>query len=108
MRPGPRGRQTHCMELTSIARASGHVVALALVVTGCGVETRDAAGPRTTTSSVSPSERTTPTSSPKPPHTGHKEPISPAGIAAVVREHLGPDNVRRYGSYSAEPGSVDL
>src|SRR5215211_8904973 len=45
MRPGPRGRQTHCMELTNIARASGHVVALALVVTGRGVETRDAPPP---------------------------------------------------------------
>jgi len=36
------------------------------------------------------------------------ERITPGGIAALVDEHLGADNVKRYGSYGEEEGSVDV
>src|ERR671920_1497383 len=50
----------------------------------------------------------TPTGGPRPPAQGHKEPITSAGIAAVVEDHLGADNIKLFGSYGDEPGSVDL
>lgn len=34
--------------------------------------------------------------------------ITPAGVAAIVQEHLGADRIRRFGTYGEEPGSVGV
>ena len=84
------------------------VAALALV-TGCadptsGASSRSAdATPSTTAGSATPA-----TGSAGSTSKGRTEVIRPAGIAALVEEHLGALDVRSYGTYGDESGAVDL
>jgi hypothetical protein len=101
------------MTISRTAPVAFAVSTLALVLTGCGSHDPDASGTPTATASASapaskaPASRT-PTGGPRPSANRHKEPITPAGIATVVQDHLGADNIRLFGSYGDEPGSVDL
>lgn len=88
------------------------VSSIALVVAGCGSPAPDASD--TTTASASASASASDAIASRPPTggsrpaQGHKEPITSAGIAAVVEDHLGAENIKLFGSYGDEPGSVDL
>jgi hypothetical protein len=85
------------------------VAALAVVLTGCADPMSDTSGsPSAPDSSVTAASTTPPARSDRPAETGHKERIRPAGIAAVVEQRLAAFDVRSYGSYGDEPGSVDL
>lgn len=98
------------MTLPSNARATAPalVLILALLATGCGNKAADTASPPEATTSASATNAPAPTRATSAPTGGRKERITSAGIAAVVREHLGAQRVRLYGTYGGEPGSVDL
>lgn len=104
--------QTPLMTIFRTVPVAFAVSSIALLVAGCGSQTPHAAD--TTTASASASApasdataSTTPTRGPRPAQR-HKEPITSAGIAAVVEDHLGAGNIKLFGSYGDEPGSVDL
>lgn len=72
--------------------------ALALTVTACGTHIGGVAAPG----------RAAASSSAVPSATTEPEQITPEGIAAVVRDHLGSRAVRTFYSFEPEPGSVGL
>jgi len=96
------------MRLPRITPAVLLVAALALV-TGCADRTSGASsGSADATSSTTAGSATPPTGSAGSTNKGRTEVIRPAGIAALVEEHLGALDVRSYGSYGDESGAVHL
>lgn len=73
-----------------------------LALSGCGSSDSGTAEP---TEAVSVSESS---SSSAEPTLDAKEQITPAGIAAIVLEHLGSDAVQQFLTYEPEPGSVSV
>ena len=75
---------------------------LALALTACGTGGSDTAKP---TGEGNAGESA---SSRESPSGDKKQRITPAGIAMIVRDHLGRSAVRQFGTYEPEPGSVSV
>lgn len=70
------------------------VLATSVATAGCGSEASDTAEPAASTK-VSPTSEA-------------KEQVNAAGLAALIVEHLGSNNVAGFGHYGGAPGQVDV
>ena len=92
----PRAAPTHSWAVPRVAFVSVLVMGIALASSSCGPAVDSA---RTAADGSSPSVVVS---------TGVPERITPAGIAAVVSDHLGREAVRRFVVYDPEAGSVGV
>jgi hypothetical protein len=88
------------MTRTLVSGALGGLV-LTLALAACGSSTEDPGGGA---ADASDKDETSASSSPE----GSREEITPAGVAAIVLEHLGEDTVVRFLDFGPEPGSASV
>ena len=92
---------------------AGVVLGTVLTAGACGNQGHDAAEPGgsadgTGATAAEPTSSASAEATHAPPAAGAKEQVTTAGIAAVVAEHLGADNIAAFGYYGDDPGIVDL